>query len=335
MHIVDGILSNEVCLATGVIAVGAVGLSLRKLNDSLGDRTVPMTGMMAAVVFAGQMINFPIGAPVSGHLLGGVLASVILGPWAGCLALTLVLVVQCLLFADGGLMPLGTNILHMGVIGSMGGYAVYAVMRRLLGNGARGTIVGAVVASWLSVMAAAALFCMEFRLSWISGEYDFSQLFTLMVSFHSLIGVGEALITGMAVGFVLLHRPDSIYVPEPSTKATMAGARAVGRFAAAGAVSALALAAFLSPFASGFPDGLEAAAERIGFEDLAKDPATAVLADYEIPLPISSWRESPGWQKVSVSLAGILGTSAVLLISLILGRAMRLRMSMAGANRVE
>ncbi|MBT4867922.1 MAG: energy-coupling factor ABC transporter permease, partial [Planctomycetaceae bacterium] len=169
MHVPDGLLSTEVCIAAGVISLGAFGYSLRRLKDSLAERTVPMTGMMAALIFAGQMINFPIallGIPsVSGHLMGGVLAAVVLGPWAGCIAVTLVLIVQCLLFADGGLLALGVNVLNMAVVGSLGGYAVFAFVRQRLGNGARGTLAGGIIAAWLSVIAASALFSLQFGLS--------------------------------------------------------------------------------------------------------------------------------------------------------------------------
>ena len=133
-----------------------------------------MTGMMAAMIFAGQMVNFQlVVVPVSGHLIGGVLAGLILGPWAGCLALTMVLVVQRFLFSDGGLFSLGANILHMAVIGSIGGYAVASVVRRFFRNPRVGTIVGAVIASWVTVVAASALFCLEFRLS--HSPRDFSS----------------------------------------------------------------------------------------------------------------------------------------------------------------
>ncbi|NOX56391.1 MAG: energy-coupling factor ABC transporter permease, partial [Planctomycetes bacterium] len=139
MHIPDGVLSTEVCVATGVVSAGAVGYSLHRMKTALADRTIPLTGMMAALVFAGQMVNFPLGVvPVSGHLLGGVLSAAVLGPWAACVAMTMVLVVQCILFADGGLMALGANVLHMAVVGGLGGYAVYVVIRRWLGGGARG-----------------------------------------------------------------------------------------------------------------------------------------------------------------------------------------------------
>ena len=141
MHIPDGVLGPQVCLVTGAISFAAVGYSLLRLKHDLADRTIPMTGMMAALVFAGQMVNFPIGLfgvpAASGHLMGGVLAAAILGPWAGCLAITMVLMVQCLLFADGGILALGANVFNMAVIGSWGGYAVLDVVRRMFGGGFR------------------------------------------------------------------------------------------------------------------------------------------------------------------------------------------------------
>ncbi len=308
MHIQDGYLSTPVCLATGALALGAVSYSLHKLKDSLADRTIPLTGMMASLVFAGQMVNFPIGLPVSGHLLGGVLAAAVLGPWAGCIAITLVLVVQWALFSDGGLTALGANVLHMGVIGSMGGYAIYAVIRRF-DSGFRGTVIGAVIAAWLSVLAAAALFCFEFRLSYSASDFQFSNVFSLMVTLHALIGVGEALITGTIISLIHQQRPDLLY--SPTTKSTP---RAVGRFLVAGLMAALAVGAFVAPFASEMPDGLDAVAER--FRIAASDSATAGLfEDYDkVPAPLA------GWQSVSVSIAGIGGTLIVFVTALALGR---------------
>jgi cobalt/nickel transport system permease protein len=314
MHIADGLLSPEVCAMTGVVSAGAVGYSLYRLRDSLASKTVPLTGMMSAMIFAGQMVNFPLGTPVSGHLMGGVLASAVLGPWAGLIAMTLVLFVQCAVFADGGWLALGANILHMGVIGSWGGYAVYSLARKLLGDGARGAIAGSVIAAWLSVMAAAALFCPEFWLSHVgrdhASEYPFANIFTLMISFHSLIGIGEAIITGFIVSFVYQQRPDLLY--RPDTEPTLVAG--TGRFLAAGTITALVVAAFLAPFASEHPDGLEAVAEKIGFDVLSSENETSLLSDYELPMMGSRFR------RVSVSIAGIGGTLTVLLIALAFGR---------------
>lgn len=311
MHIQDGYLSTPVCVVTAALSAGAVGLSLHKLKDSLADRTIPLTGMMASLVFAGQMVNFPIGLPVSGHLLGGVLAASVLGPWAGCLALTLVLVVQWGLFSDGGLIALGANVLHMAVIGSIGGYAVMSAIKRRLGNGVRGAIIGSVVASWLSVLAAAALFCFEFRLSHSGTDFEFGNVFVLMVTLHSLIGVGEAVITGSIVSLIAQQRSDLLYASEPTTVS-----RSAGRFLVAGLVAALAVGAFLAPFASEFPDGLDAVAEKFTIA-AAETSVSGLFEDYDkVPTPLGQW------QSLAVSIAGIGGTLIVFVAALLLGRAL-------------
>lgn len=323
MHIQDGVLNPAVCVVTGGLSLGAVGYSLHQLKRQMGDRTIPLTGMVAALVFAGQMINFPIGAPVSGHLLGGVLAATIVGPWAGCVAMTLVLFVQWALFSDGGLFALGANVLHMAVIGAWGGHAVRLSIQRLVGGGRKGLVIGSVVAAWTSVMAAAALFCLEFRLSWPADEIDFAKAFTLMVSFHSLIGIGEALITGAAIGFVLTQRPDLLPVvedapsassnpPKPSLSAVTTSTLV------AGLVIALAIAAFLSPFASSWDDGLEAALGRLNIAEFnLTGSVPGVFEDYDkVPVPVAAW------EMVAVSFAGIGGTLAVFVLAWLLGKAL-------------
>lgn len=302
MHIRDGILGPEVCLVAGAISLGAVAYSLRRLRTDLADRAVPLTGMLSALVFAGQMVNFPLlGLPVSGHLLGGVLAAVILGPWAGCLAIAMVLLVQAVLFSDGGLMSLGANVLNMGVVGAWGGYAVYSTVRRLLGNSPSATVSAAVIAAWLSVLAAAMLFCVEFICSSRSTGIDPRGVVSLMVLYHSLIGVGEALITGAVLAFVLNRRAD--LVPELNPIGPVG---TVGGFAATGLVTALAIAAILAPFKSELPDGLDAVSEQLAFNSLEIDRPTLVLSDYEVPMPKVSW-----WPSLPVSVAGILGTLVV------------------------
>lgn len=311
MHIQDGTLSTPVCLAAGAISLGVAGYCLRQMRDSLADKTVPLTGMMASLIFAGQMINFPIGLPVSGHLMGGVLAATILGPWAGCVAITLVLFVQWALFSDGGLISLGANVLHMGVIGAIGGYAVMSTVRKLLGGGFRGTVAGAVVAAWLCVLAAATLFCGELRLSYSPDDFQFGSLFALMVTLHAMIGIGEALITGFAVSAIFQQRPDLIY-GHSAEPATVARRHEVGRFLGAGLIVALAVGAFLSPFASSMPDGLEAVAERFSLP--ASDEAIAgVFGGYD-QVPVST----SNWESLSVSVAGIGGALVVFAMALLL-----------------
>ncbi|MGE5193289.1 MAG: energy-coupling factor ABC transporter permease [Deltaproteobacteria bacterium] len=322
MHIADGILSPEVCLGAGLISAGAIGLSLRKLNETISTRTVPLTGMMASIIFAAQMVKFPlVVAPAWGHLLGGVLAAVVVGPWAGCVAISLVLFLQMALFADGGWLAYGANALNMGVVGSLGGYAVYAAIRRRVA-GPRGTVAGAVVAAWISVVAASALFCVEFGLSHRHGEFDVPRLFAIMTSFHSLVGVGEALITGGVVSYLVAVRPDLICEPR-SQPGAVAG---LSRIVWSGAIAALAVAAFVAPFAAEGDDALEATAAKMEFDGLEQKPRPLLLADYEIPLPLVD-TSSGFWQKLSVSLAGVFGTSAVLGMTVVFGRISRSRLA--------
>jgi len=316
MHIQDGYLSTGVCAATAVVSLAAVGYSLKRMKTSLADRTVPLTGMMASLIFAGQMVNFPIGLPVSGHLMGGVLAATVLGPWAACVALTLVLVAQWALFSDGGLLSLGANVLHMAVIGSIGGYAVQSTVRKLVGGGFRGILVGSVIAAWLSVMAAAALFCAEFRISHAGSRFDFGNIFVLMVTFHSLIGIGEALITGSVVGIIARQRPDLLYESDLAPAAQKLPFR---RFLVAGTVCALAVGAFLSPFASEADDGLEAVAVRTGIA-ASDNAASGLFADYDrVPVALS------GWQSLSVSIAGSGGALIVFALAVSMGRLLHLQ----------
>ena len=284
MHIADGFLSPQVCIGAGVVSAGAIGLSLRKLNETLSSRTVPLTGMMAALIFAAQMVNFPLMlAPAWGHLLGGVLAAVVVGPWAGCVAISLVLFLQMALFADGGWLAYGANALNMGVVGSLGGYAIYAGIRRRIA-GPRGIVAGAVIASWISVVAASALFCVEFGLSHRDEEFDLPKLFAVMTSFHSLVGVGEALITGGVVSYLLAVRPDLIREP-----GLPAGA---GR----GTEPRRLVGGHGSPGRGGvrrpvcFRSGRWAGSDRreMKFDALEQEPRVLLLADYEIPLPGAS-----------------------------------------------
>src|SRR5437588_49285 len=149
MHIPDAVLAPPVLAATGVVAAAGFVSGLRSLERKLRDRTTVLMGTMSAFVFAAQMVKFPVGPGVAGHLMGGVLAAVLLGPWAGAVVIGAVLIVQCLLFQDGGLEALGANFLNMGPIGSVVGYAIYAPIRRALG-GRAGVLVGAMAAAWFS-----------------------------------------------------------------------------------------------------------------------------------------------------------------------------------------
>ena len=308
MHIPDGLLDTPVCLVTGGISLAAVGYSVHRLKDSLADRTVPMTGMVAALVFAGQMINFPVTAGTSGHLIGGVLAARLLGPWAGCLALTLVLFVQKFLFNDGGLLALGPNVLHMAVIGSLGGYAIQSAVARLAGDTIRGRVVGVVVASWITVMAAAVLCSIEFAISQATNpDFQLGRFLALMMLFHSLIGIGESLISGGVIRFVATRRPELLYHPPASS------GRPWRRTLAAGLATAVVVALLLSPLASSAPDGLEAAVQHSELR-AAETPSLSLFGGYDEVLG------NEGWESWSVVLSGLIGTLVVFGIALVLGR---------------
>lgn len=210
MHVPDGFINAPTSVVTGAIAAGGVALALRRARTELDERTAPMVGLVAAFVFATQMINFPVGAGTSGHLLGGALAAVLVGPWTAVLCMSTVLLVQALLFADGGLTALGTNITLMGLVTVVVGWAVFIVVRKLTGGSVRGIVLGAALGAGVSVPCAAAAFVLVFE---IGGTVDISlsALLSAMVGWHVLIGIGEALITGLTVSSVLAVRPDLVY----------------------------------------------------------------------------------------------------------------------------
>ena len=214
MHVPDGFLDAPTSLATGVIAAGGVAVALRGARRELDDRTAPMAGLVAAFVFAGQMMNFPVGAGTSGHLLGGALAAVLVGPYTATLCLTVVLLVQGLLMADGGITALGTNITVMGLVGVWVGWAVFLGVRRLLPRRVASVPPAAAVAAAVSVPAAALAFTLLFA---VGGQapVDVDKVAVAMVGWHLLIGLGEAAITGLVVGAVVSARPDLVYGARP------------------------------------------------------------------------------------------------------------------------
>lgn len=209
LHIPDGFLSPGVSLFCWVITIVLIAVSLKKVQKDYQERTVPLMGVCAAFIFAAQMINFPIPGGTSGHLVGGVLAAIILGPWAGTLVVTVVYIVQAVLFQDGGLTVLGANVLNMGLIGTFCGYYIYKAIRVSLGrNSWTSMAIATLVSSWLSVMIAAIATALQLALS---GTVPLMVSMIAMVSWHVFIGVGEAIITLIAVGFVWRSRPDLIY----------------------------------------------------------------------------------------------------------------------------
>jgi len=210
VHIPDGFINAGTSVGAAGVALGTMGVAVRRTRDVLGERQVPLAALTAAFIFAVQMLNFPVASGTSGHLLGGVLAAVLVGPWTGAICVAVVLAVQGLLFADGGLSALGLNVVNMSLVGAVGGYLVFRAIRRLLPDNLVGTEVAAGVAAFLSVPMAAAAFTLEFA---IGGNADvaWGDVALAMVGTHVLIGIGEGVITAMAVGAVLASRPDLVH----------------------------------------------------------------------------------------------------------------------------
>ena len=210
MHVPDGFLDAPTSVATAVVAAAGVGLALRGARRELDDRTAPMAGLVATFVFAAQMINFPVGAGTSGHLMGGALAAVLVGPWSGVLCVSVVLVVQSLLMADGGITALGTNIVLIGLVTAGVGWLLFAAARRVLP--ARSALVApaAAVAAFVSVPVAALVFTGLFAVGGNS-PVDLRDVAVAMLGWHSVIGLGEAVVTGVVVASVVSVRPDLVY----------------------------------------------------------------------------------------------------------------------------
>ena len=209
MHIPDGFINAQTSLATGVVAAGGVGISLRRAAQTLQERQAPLAGLVAAFIFAVQMLNFPVAAGTSGHLLGGVLAAVLVGPWAGCVCVAVVLVVQSL-FADGGLTALGLNITNMAIVGVFGGWAVFVLLRRALPATKTSVMVSSGIAAGISVVLAASAFVLEYAVGG-TGNAPVGTVLAAMVGVRTLIGIGEGVITALTVGVVLGVRPDLVY----------------------------------------------------------------------------------------------------------------------------
>ncbi|MFN8639099.1 MAG: energy-coupling factor ABC transporter permease [Dehalococcoidia bacterium] len=207
LHIPDGFLSPAVAAGGWVVAAAAVAYSARRANRDLDERAVPLMGVMAAFIFAAQMINFPVAGGTSGHLLGGTLAALLLGgPWLAIVVMTSVVALQAVLFQDGGLLAMGANIANMGVLTSVGGYGIVAVLRPLL-RGRTGMLVAAGIGAWVSVEVSAAAAGLE--LAW-SGTSALSVVMPALLGVHALIGLGEAAITAAALAFVVSTRPDLV-----------------------------------------------------------------------------------------------------------------------------
>jgi cobalt/nickel transport system permease protein len=205
MHIPDGFLNVATVATTYAVSAGGVGNAVRIANKKLGEKQVPLMGILAAFIFAAQMLNFPIAGGTSGHVIGAALAAILLGPWAGVLIMSCVLIAQCLIFQDGGLLALGANIFNMGIVASFSGYYIYRLFTSLMGNGRRGTLIGGFVGAWGSVFLASIFCAVELA---VSGASPFGVVLPAMAGIHALIGIGEGLITGAVLSLVLATRAD-------------------------------------------------------------------------------------------------------------------------------
>ncbi len=298
MHIPDGFLSIIVSLIFWIVTIIMVGLAISKTNKSLGEKQVPLMGIMAAFIFAAQMLNFPIAGGTSGHFLGGALAAIVLGPWAGILVMTAVIGVQALLFQDGGLLVMGANIFNMGILTAAIGFGLY----RMVIDRNKGTCLAvAGIGAWIATMAAALTASLQL---WVSGTSRLEVVIPAMLGVHVFIGIGEAIITVAALAFIEQTRPDLL----TSEKSTASGGR--GWIVAGIFVSLFAV--LISPLASGNPDGLERVAEDLGFLGTSLNAPYQILPDYTIPFL--------GETAISTILAGIVGAGVLLGLLILIGR---------------
>jgi cobalt/nickel transport system permease protein len=286
MHLPDGFLDAKTALlSTGAATLG-VGVALRQVRTALEPRQMPMLGLAAAFVFAAQMLNFPVAGGTSGHLVGGVLTGILLGPSAAVLVMTSVLIVQCLMFADGGLMALGANVFNMGIVSVCGGYATFRVIKRLIPmEEPRSTVFAAAFAAWLGTVLASIFCAGELALSHTA---PWSLAFSAMANVHMIVGLGEGLVTGLIVLAVLRSRPQLVVPPQAG-------------FLSYGLLICLGLAIFVAPFACPWPDGLAVVAKALGFAAKEAPVAShAPLADYQLPVI--------GSVTVATAVAGAIGT---------------------------
>lgn len=306
MHIPDGFLSVAVSIVFWVLSIAIILAALSRVNRELGEREVPVMGVLAAAIFAGQMLNFTVTGGTSGHLLGAALAAILLGPWAAVLVMTSVVSVQALIFQDGGLLVLGANLFNMAVIGSFVGYSIYRLVQWVARGQRWGIFAGGFLAAWASIEISALSAALQLALS---GTSPANIAFPAMGGIHALIGIGEGLITLGALSFVYAARRDLLKIGDARKSST----RAV---LVSGMLLTLALAA-LAPLASSHPDGLEWVAEQAGFLQTAQAPSYSLIPDYLFPgIPDAA---------LATIVAGVLGGLIVLAVTLLVAYSRRRR----------
>jgi len=273
MHVPDGFINAQVSAATGVISVGTLWAYIRNAKNLVADRLIALTGMMSALIFVLQMINFPIAAGTSGHLLGGALAVIVLGPSLGVICISIVVVIQSLLFADGGLSALGVNVLNMAIITSLTGWLIITSWKKLFGDSRFSLISGSVIAGLLSVVFSSIAFVLEYAIGG-TVSVPLGSVFIAMISTHLFIGLGEGIITAIIISLLLRVRSDLVYVNTKKNKSNSLST-SYGIF-----IILILSLTLITPYASSDPDGLESVATEFGFEET--DGLVLLLKDYGI-----------------------------------------------------
>ncbi|HEY6951045.1 MAG TPA: energy-coupling factor ABC transporter permease [Bacteroidota bacterium] len=305
MHIPDGFLDTKTAISTGVLSATGLGMALRHVGRHVQPRQIPLIGLTAAFIFVAQMINFPVAGGTSGHLLGATLAAVLLGPSAAVIVMSCVLIIQALIFADGGLLAMGANVLNMGVVAPVCAYIVYRTARRLLGD-RRGQLISASFAAWCSAVAASVFCAGELA---FSGTVEWSLALPAMAGVHSLIGIGEAAITMLVLAAIGRTRPELL---DESGERKITFERMP--ILVYGSILILGMLVLIVPFASTLPDGLQRVAQFLGFEYRSQMPQVI-----NTPLKAYGFPGVESLAKASV-LAGLVGAVSVFGLSFLVAR---------------
>ena len=304
MHVPDGFMNVTMSAATGVISFGTLWAYIRSAKDLIADKFIALTGMMSALIFVLQMINFPVAAGTSGHLLGGALAVIVLGPRLGLICLSVVVIIQSLLFADGGLSALGINVLNMAIVTSATSWFIVKYWIKFIGKNKTSIVTVSVLAGILSVVFSSIAFTIQYA---IGGTISIpvGTVLIAMVTTHLIIGLGEGIITALIITLLMRVRPDLVYAydrnDENTTKVSFYGLFII----------LILLLSLITPFASSSPDGLESVAEEFGFTQT--DGIVLLLDDYGINAINNNF--------LSTVLSALLGITVVaILFNLIITR---------------
>ena len=297
MHVPDGFMNVTMSAATGVISFGTLWAYIRSAKDMIADKFIALTGMMSALIFVLQMINFPVAAGTSGHLLGGALAVIVLGPRLGLICLSVVVIIQSLLFADGGLSALGVNVLNMAIVTTTTSWFIVKYWIKFIGKNKTSIVTVSVLAGILSVVFSSIAFTIQYA---IGGTISIpvGTVLIAMVTTHLIIGLGEGIITALIITLLMRVRPDLVYAFDRNDKNTTK-VSFYGLF-----IILILLLSLVTPFASSSPDGLESVAEEFGFTQT--DGIVLLLDDYGINAINNSF--------VSTILSALLGITVVAII---------------------